>query len=243
MATCRSCRREELAGQEVSTTEEELDELRRENEFLRQQLGNADAECRVLRAIIDANARDRLAGQHTPRTTTVQIGSRERMAMLEHTVEVLDHLAQSIAQWDCYSNEDDCTCEVCRAEHALASIRAWRFGGSTETPSRHFLQGAMHYRTENGWNLRGTRIHRAWCKYMQGSYGADHTLGQILTDRRPGEPDGIRDWPTARDWYVATSVVQWLVTNCGSSILEQAGWRYQHFEEDSKVYNARRAAE
>lgn len=37
---------------------------------------------------------------------------------------------------------------------------------------------------------------------------------------------------TRRDWYVATSIVQWLATNIGSTIVEAAGYKYMKHHED-----------
>ena len=48
-------------------------------------------------------------------------------------------------------------------------------------------------------------------------------LAQILKD------DHI---PSARDWYVATSVIQWLATNVGMTVLEAAGFKYQQWDQD-----------
>jgi len=35
-----------------------------------------------------------------------------------------------------------------------------------------------------------------------------------------------------RDWYVATSVIQWLATNVGMTVLEAAGFKYQQWTQD-----------
>jgi hypothetical protein len=226
----------------IAATEIEPDEKDREIERLRSEvavlsdiLDGSMGECRTLHSIVASL----VGGRRVPAARElVQVGSRERMAMLEDVVSMLDDFVRESARGDCYSEcqADDADypkCTTCRAREIVESISAWRFGGSTETPSRRFV-GSMHYRTESGWNPREAKIHRAWAKYM-GRWGRtpDHLLGQILTDRSPGQPDGIRDWPTARDWYVATSVVQWLVTNCGSTILEQAGWKYTQWSEDT----------
>ena len=34
--------------------------------------------------------------------------------------------------------------------------------------------------------------------------------------------------PSPRDWFVATSVVQWLATNVGMNVIERAGFVYKH---------------
>jgi hypothetical protein len=62
----------------------------------------------------------------------------------------------------------------------------------------------------------------------------DHLLSQILKD------DHI---PSARDWYVATSVIQWLATNVGMTVLEAAGFKYQQWEQDSAPETFRRRQE
>jgi hypothetical protein len=227
---------------EPDEKDREIERLRSEVAVLSDILDGVQGECCTLHSIVSSL----VGGRGVPAARTlVQVGSRERMAMLENAVAVLDDFVRESARCDCYSEceDTDCPkCTACRAREIVEAISAWRFGGSTEVPSRRFV-GSMHYRTENGWNPREAKIHRAWAKYM-GRWGAtpDHLLGQILTDRSPGQPDGIRDWPTARDWFVATSVVQWLVTNCGSSILEQAGWRYTQWKEDEAQIREQREA-
>jgi hypothetical protein len=224
----------EARTMEPDEKDREIERLRSEVAMLSGILDGVQCECRTLHSIVVSLAH----GRRVPAARTlVQVGSRERMAMLEDAVGTLDDFVRESARGDCYSecqaeDADYPKCTTCRAKEILESISAWRFGGSTEVPSRRFV-GSMHYRTENGWNPREAKIHRAWAKYMERYGPPDYTLGQILTDRSPGQPDGVRDWPTARDWYVATSVVQWLVTNCGSTILEQAGWKYTQWSEDA----------
>lgn len=226
-----------IAVSEPDEKDREIERLRSEVAVLSDILDGAQSECRTLHSIVSSFAVSSFVsgrGKTTARPT-MQVGSRERMAMLENTIGMLDDFVRESARYDCYSecekDADRYKCTTCRAREILESISTWRYGGSAETPSRRFV-GSMNYRTESGWNPRETKIHQAWAKHM-GRWGADRTLGQILTDRSPGQPDGVRDWPTARDWYVATSVVQWLVTNVGSSILEQAGWRYTQYNEDA----------
>jgi hypothetical protein len=219
----------------------EIDRLRDEVAQLRATIASYEAENATLHRIVTSMA----VSQGRPATSSrmlVQIGSRERMAMLEHAVDVLEGFAHNRASYDCYGCEPDSKCEPCQAEEALAAVKAYRYGGSMEEPSRRFV-GAMDYRVHNDWNPREAKIHRAWVGYMEryGSTSPDRTLGMILTDRQPGQPDGVTDWPTPRDWYVATSIVQWLVTNCGSSILEAAGWKYTQWDEDRKQLDDKRA--
>jgi hypothetical protein len=172
-----------------------------------------------------------------------QIGSRERMAMLEHTVDVLDCVAQDVAADDCCGWEDECKddpCRRCRARAALDAVKAWRYGGSVDEPARRF-DSAMACRLTNGWNPRETKIHKAWASFMGDYRHADYTLGRILTDRTHGQLESAVDWPSARDWYVATSVVQWLATSVGMSIIEAAGFKYTQWDEDRKTVDAKRA--
>lgn len=227
----------------MSTTDESSNEaLRVENALLRDHLTAAEAECRALHGIVESLTLNTRAGRR-PTIARVEIGSRERMAMLEHTVDVLDSLAQGLAEWSCYQDDDDpCSCASCRAEAALTTVRAWRYGGSTEVPSRRF-EGAMYRRVTSGWDPRETKIHRAWANYM-GAQSADRSLALVLTDRSIGIGglfEGPLNWPTPRDWYVATSVVQWLATNVGSSILDKAGWKYTQWDEDRAAIEAKRS--
>lgn len=70
----------------------------------------------------------------------------------------------------------------------------------------------------------------------------DHRLGQLLDDSpimAGGAPHSF-PLPTPRDWYVATTVVQWLATNVGMGVLEAAGFKYQHWDEDSKMLEEKR---
>jgi hypothetical protein len=211
----------------------ELDDLRAENERLREELRLTERECEILHSLQARSS----GGVAVARS--VQIGSRERMAMLEHAIEVLDGFVHEMTCDDCcYGCEPDSKCRPCRAQEALEAVRGWRYSGALGPSSTRF-EGAMHYRTLNGWNPREARVHAAFVKHME-TWGHDRTLGLILTDRQPGQPDGIRDWPTARDWYVATSIVQWLVTNVGSSILVDAGWKYMQWDEDRALLDERR---
>ena len=63
----------------------------------------------------------------------------------------------------------------------------------------------------------------AWMKFAS-SQSPDHLLTQILQDDRS---------PSARDWYVATSIIQWLATNVGMTVLEAAGFKYQQWDQDA----------
>lgn len=125
-----------------------------------------------------------------------------------------------------------CTCPKCTATAVLEQAAAWR------------RRGAHHQRVTNGFNPRETAIVEAWSKAVD-----DRRLAQILD---PGAPDDKQrvfithetlQPPTARDWFVATSVVQWLVTNVGQEVLRNAGWGYTRYDEDRKALDARRRTE
>ncbi len=79
-------------------------------------------------------------------------------------------------------------------------------------------------------------MHAAWMKLLT-SKDPDHLLTQILDDKSA---------PSARDWYVATSVVQWLATSVGMTVLEAAGFKYQQWEQDradSEMFRRRQERE
>ena len=217
----------------MSTDSPEIARLRAEVEQLRTDLRLTERECEILHSLQNARS-----DGGTAVVRSIQIGSRERMAMLEHAIDVLDGFVHEMASYDCYGCEPDSKCNPCRAQEALDAVKNWRFDGAAGSPAR-CIEGAMHYRVSNGWNPRETKIYAEWVKYMN-MWGPDRMLGAILTDRKPGQSDGVRDWPTPRDWYVATSVVQWLATNCGSTILEDAGWKYTQWDEDTAALDVKR---
>lgn len=122
---------------------------------------------------------------------------------------VLERLRDST---DCYGELDnvrgqcgsDSNCPHCMAVHALASMGGWRFLGS--------LPGRIY----DGHHPLEAAHHAAWVKFMGASgRSADCTLQQIMHDEQA---------PTMRDWYVASSIVRWLATNVGRSVLNNAGW-------------------
>jgi hypothetical protein len=107
-----------------------------------------------------------------------------------------------------------CPCARCVARQALdVTDGGWRF------------VGARVYRMET--NARERKIVAAWRKL-----GDDRMLAQILADATSDIDKVHLEPPTPRDWYVATSVIQWLATNVGSSILNEAGWAYQEYDAD-----------
>lgn len=161
--------------------------------------------------------------------------ANERTVELERTVRVLEHaLHDLVRDEDCreYLNTnkrpDACDCTVCEGKRALASTKNWRY------------IGAMYERVTNGHNSRETKMHAAWAKQV-----GDRELGLILTDERGrglSSLDRPVQVPSARDWYVATSVVQWLATNVGMGVLEGAGFKYTQFEQD-RAMDSRHAKE
>jgi hypothetical protein len=138
----------------------------------------------------------------------------------EQGLRILDNALWRIAheRGECYyadhSDKDKpkpCDCPRCVALAALAASKSWRF------------QGSHYERTQQGGWPREAKMQSAWAKYASQHRDPDVLLSQILGDDRA---------PSARDWYVATSVVQWLATNCGMTILEAAGFKYAQWDED-----------
>jgi hypothetical protein len=123
---------------------------------------------------------------------------------------------------ECYradepDNPSPCECPICLAKAALAGEEDWRFTG---------------YRPERKLSMpRELAMHAAWKHYFLRSAGSangttapmDKLLAQIL-----GSDDG--DTITERDWYVATTVVQWLATTVGQCVLLDAGYREPPYE-------------
>ena len=138
----------------------------------------------------------------------------------EQGLRILDLALWRIAhRGDCeYYDADEgsrptpCSCPRCVAIAALKAAKNWRF------------HGAHWERTQSGHWPRETKMHAAWMKLVTSRGGSpDHLLSQILQEDQP---------PSARDWYVATSVIQWLATNVGMTVLEAAGFSYQQWEQD-----------
>jgi len=114
---------------------------------------------------------------------------------------------------DAKSRPKPCDCPRCVAIAALEAAKNWRFHGS-------------HYdRIGSGHFPRETKMQAAWMKLANGNQnGPDHLLSKaILNDDST---------PSARDWYVATSVIQWLATSVGMTVLEAAGFKYQQWDQD-----------
>ena len=137
-------------------------------------------------------------------------------------LRILDNALWRIAhRGDCEYYDDEknrptpCDCPRCVAIAALEASKNWRF------------HGALYDRTQSGRWPRETKMHAAWMKIAnpsgRGGNDPDQLLSQILKDGSA---------PSARDWYVATSVIQWLATNVGMTVLEAAGFKYQQWDQD-----------
>lgn len=160
-----------------------------------------------------------------------------READIQKKLEIMTGVLREIARSeDCrYIDErekpDPCDCPVCMAKEALGECNNWRF------------IGARHYRIK--YNPRERKMAESWKKQL-GWVGrdADQALAMILSnskeERHHFPPD---EMPTARDWYVASSIVQWLATNVGMAVLEDAGFKYMQFDEDRKENDRREKRE
>lgn len=115
---------------------------------------------------------------------------------------------------------DLCDCPVCIAKSALANEEDWRFMGWN--PERRFSMP------------RELAMVEAWKHYFKRSGGpADGTskpIDGMLASILGLDTDSI----TERDWYVATTVVQWLATNVGQCVLFDAGYEYRQPVEPGK---------
>ena len=138
----------------------------------------------------------------------------------EQGLRILDLALWRIAhRGDCEYYDDEqsrptpCDCPRCVAMAALKLSKEWRFHGS------------HHARTQGTSFPREVKMQAAWMKLACGNQGGpDHLLQRaILNDEHA---------PSARDWYVATSVVQWLATNVGMTVLEAAGFEYRQWDQD-----------
>ena len=151
----------------------------------------------------------------------------------EEGLRILDTAIWRIARrgecdyYDCdeKSRPKPCDCPRCIALLALEESKSWRFYGS-------------HYdRIESGHFPREAKIQAAWMKLATGNPGRDPDVllaNSILKEDKA---------PSARDWYVATSVIQWLATNVGMTVLEAAGFKYAQHEQDAAAETFRRRQE
>ena len=142
-------------------------------------------------------------------------GAADRTASIHRTLTSLRNALRSIVfnNGDCsrFDEPDDgtpCECPTCIAKAALAGEEDWRFQGYN--PARRKTMP------------REAAMNDAWRHYFMGSADgstkADAKLSQILFGEE--SPNDV----TERDWYVATTIVQWLATNVGQCVLFDAGY-------------------
>ena len=136
----------------------------------------------------------------------------------DQALRILDNALWRIARrGDCEYYDDEkrrpkpCDCPRCLAIVALESAKSWRF------------HGAHYERTQKDHWPREAKMHASWMKLATSNRDPDQLLSNILKE------DHV---PSARDWYVATSVIQWLATNVGMTVLEAAGFKYQQWDQD-----------
>jgi hypothetical protein len=152
----------------------------------------------------------------------------------EQSLRILDNALWRIAhRGDCeYLDETEksstpCECPRCLAIVALEASKNWRF------------QGSHHTRTQADEWPREKKMQTAWMKLaLSNQGGPDHLLSRGILNEVTA--------PSARDWYVATSVIQWLATNVGMTVLEGAGFKYQQWEQDAAtgpLFNRRQERE
>lgn len=142
----------------------------------------------------------------------------DRQASYHRSFVAMRNALRSIISYsgECYRSEDPtsttpCDCPICVAKAALDGEEDWRFLGYS--PERRLSMP------------RELAMIAAWKHYFQRASGnatgttapMDKILARILGD----EADQV----TERDWYVATTVVQWLGTNVGQCVLIDAGYR------------------
>lgn len=134
------------------------------------------------------------------------------LRILDNALWRIAHDRVECAYYDDESRPKPCDCPHCVAIAALEAAKNWRF------------HGAFYERTLSGNWPREAKMHAAWMKLATaGREDPDRLLQQVLKDDHA---------PSARDWYVATSVIQWLATNVGMTVLEAAGFKYQQWEQD-----------
>jgi hypothetical protein len=134
---------------------------------------------------------------------------RSFVAMRNALRSILFHNGECYRQDEPREEDRLCECPICIAKAALDNEEDWRFLGWN--PERRFSMP------------RELAIVEAWKSYFKHERGihapADKLLAQIL---------GVdTDSVTERDWYVATTVVQWLATNVGQNVLFDAGYEYR----------------
>ena len=110
-----------------------------------------------------------------------------------------------------------CPCSKCTATRALEVMRDWRYHDARHDRIRH--------------SPRERKIMDAWKDQVH-----DKLLAMILAE----DVDKESEPPTPRDWYVASSVVQWLATNVGMEVLRKAGFEYKKWDEDREAQDQAR---
>lgn len=138
----------------------------------------------------------------------------------ERPLQMLTNALREIAGSDCWGPTGDerdategCDCVPCTARRALIDASDWRFYTTYKQQVR------LRF------NARERKIREAWKKYLEsaGGGGPDYRFAQILWEDTT---------PSVRDWYVAGCVVQWLATNVGMGVLDEAGFKYGGWDED-----------
>lgn len=120
---------------------------------------------------------------------------------------------------ECYRRVDNpdfkepCDCSICIAKAALENEEDWRFMGWN--PERRFSMP------------RELAMVEAWKHYFKRSAGKANGTSSPLDGLLAGILGVDADSVTERDWYVATTVVQWLATNVGQCVLFDAGYQYE----------------
>jgi hypothetical protein len=148
----------------------------------------------------------------------------QKLQILDNALWRIAHRNECEYYDDKKSRPSPCDCAPCMAKAAFEAAKNWRFHGS------------HHARTQGDQFPREAKMHAAWMKLANSNQGgADHLLAKGILN------DGSA--PSARDWYVATSVIQWLATSVGMSILEAAGFKYQQHDQDRAVEDRRRHGE
>lgn len=139
------------------------------------------------------------------------MSNHEREQSIERNLASMMSALRAISNYgDCLHemhpdpDEPICQCPVCVARRALETETEWRYVGNHE-----------HRRQ---FNPREAAIAHAWRRYMQG-------IGTGVPDAKLRQILGVEE-VTARDWVIATTIIQWLATNVGSALLHEAGYRY-----------------
>jgi hypothetical protein len=150
---------------------------------------------------------------------------------LDKAVTLATMALRDIARNDCdYDDEPrehrrrPCPCSSCVARQTLALIE--------EGPSNWRFIGAHAGRVNDF--PRERKIIESWRGYMD-----DRKLGMILSEADAGGTYQQVEAPSTRDWFVATSVVQWLATNVGMEVLRRAEFEYKGHDKDWKEQQER----